>query len=72
MAPPKSAPQSDALEAPVLDPVTFELVDAEMAIRHCVGGVEIAIDEGGRYQTAEPAEIAALDAHPCCKRVEAS
>jgi hypothetical protein len=60
------------LEEPAPDPVAFRLAVGVTALRHTVGGNEISIDEDGVYETADEAEIRALDEHPACERVEAA
>jgi hypothetical protein len=52
-----------------MKPVKFALAAGYTALRHTVGGGrEIAIDAGGHHTTADPDEIATLDAHPAVKR----
>lgn len=49
--------------------VKFQLAGEHTALRIALpGGREIAIDGTGVHQTDDPAEIAALDAHPAAKR----
>lgn len=49
--------------------VKFQLAGEHSALRIALpGGHEITIDGTGIHQTDDPAEVAALDAHPASKR----